>query len=67
SGGISGPSTFSGNFYDTETTLQTTGINATGLTTSQMKSSASFSGEGWDFTVTWGSDGTTNEGYMYLK
>ena len=67
SGGITGPSTFSGNFFDNETTLQTTGINATGLTTSQMKSSAFFSGEGWDFSVTWGSDGTTNEGYMYLK
>jgi len=66
-GGASGTNIFNTNFFDTETTAQTSGITATGLTTSQMKSSASFSGEGWDFTLIWASDGSTNEGYMYLK
>jgi len=36
---------------------QTSDINLSGYTT----------GEGWDFSVTWESDGNTNEGYMYLK
>ena len=66
-GGASGTNTFNANFFDTETTAQTSGTTATGLTTAQMKSSAFFTGEGWDFTTIWDSDGSTNDGYMYLK
>ena len=36
-----------------------------GLTTTQMKSTDSYSG--WDFTDTWGIDANKNDGFPYLK
>ncbi|MFO7619579.1 MAG: GLUG motif-containing protein [Thermoplasmata archaeon] len=44
----------SGNFWDKETSLQTsTGGTATGLTTAEMKTMATFTGAGWDFDTIW--------------
>jgi hypothetical protein len=37
----------------------------TGLSTAQMKDSVNYSG--WDFTAVWNIDGTTNDGYPFLR
>ncbi len=43
-----------GNFWDVQTSGQTsTGGNATGLPTAQMKTENTFTEEGWDFDDTW--------------
>jgi len=54
-------------FWDTETSGQTTdGGAATGKTTAQMKTRATFTDAGWNFTTIWNIDGVTNNGYPYL-
>jgi hypothetical protein len=51
---VGGVYEMAGNFWDTETSLQSTtaGI-ATGLPTAQMKMQATFTGAGWDFANIW--------------
>ncbi|MDO8466312.1 MAG: GLUG motif-containing protein [Gallionella sp.] len=54
-----GGGTITSSYWDTQTSGQATSTGGTGLTTSQMKQQASFSG--WDFTNTWRID----EGVSY--
>ncbi|HRS42496.1 MAG TPA: GLUG motif-containing protein [Candidatus Diapherotrites archaeon] len=54
------------NFYDTETSLQTsTAGNALGKTTEEMKQQQTY--VGWDFTNVWAIDPNKNNGYPYFK
>ncbi|OHV98798.1 hypothetical protein AKG95_06305, partial [Janthinobacterium lividum] len=54
-GGLAGASTGSatGNFWDTVTSGQATSAAGTGLTTTQMKSPASYTSAAWDQANTW--------------
>ncbi|WP_454775913.1 YDG domain-containing protein [Janthinobacterium tructae] len=54
-GGLAGASTGSatGNFWDTVTSGQATSAAGTGLTTTQMKSPASYTAAAWDQANTW--------------
>ena len=65
------PSTFVSNYFDNEVSGQSSSIGATGKTTSQMKTKATFlAGTGqeiWDFTNVWAISSTYNNGYPYLK
>jgi len=45
-------------FFDTETSGQLTDDPATGKTTAEMKTAATFTGAGWDFTLVWQIIGT---------
>ena len=58
-------SIFSNNFFDTEATVQDSSYGAIGKTTSEMKQQATFTD--WDFENIWNIDGTTNEGYPFLR
>ena len=64
--GSSSYTTISGSFFDQTTSLQTTGYGATGETTSQMKTAATFTAAGWDKNI-WYVDPEVNNGYPYLK
>ena len=60
--------TFSGNFYDSQTSKQTTGTGATARTTAQMKTESTFTN--WDFTPTtgvWNIQSGTYISYPYLQ
>ena len=63
--------TISLNFWDMETSLQSTsrGGDATGKTTAEMKTQSTFTDAGWDFSTTpiWKIDGINNGGYPYLS
>jgi hypothetical protein len=54
------------NFWDKETSGQTTSTGATGKTTSEMKTQTTFTNAGWDFQNVWRMDGVTNNGYPFL-
>jgi len=59
--------TFTSNYWDTETSLQTSTGNtaiATGKTTDEMQTSSTF--VGWNFTTNWVLD-NNNDGYPYLS
>ena len=63
-GGFSGIPVSGNNYWDMNTSLQTTsGGGATGLTTEEMKDSNNFTG--WDFTTIWAIDAGTT--YPYLR
>jgi hypothetical protein len=47
------------------TIAQDNGITANGMTTTQMKTQATYAG--WDFTSTWNLDATKNNGYPVLR
>jgi hypothetical protein len=65
------------NYWDRQATLQTilgggnasiaqdNGITANGMTTTQMKTQATYTG--WDFTSTWSIDPSKNNGYPVLR
>ncbi len=59
------------NYWDTQASGQTVnedGIGtALGKTTSEMKTLSTFTGDNWDFSVIWGMDSGTNNGYPYLR
>ena len=55
------------NFWDIETSNQSTSSCATGETTAEMKTVSTFTDEGWDFEDVWAIDGITNDGYPALK
>jgi parallel beta-helix repeat protein len=60
----SGDEEVAGCFWDTDTSGQTFSDGGTGLTTAQMKTQATFTAAGWDFTsVWWMEEGVT---YPYL-
>ncbi len=56
-------------FYDQETSGQTGMIGDGGKTTAEMKTMATFTEAGWNFTSTgvWAMNGTTNNGYPFLR
>ena len=58
---------YSNNFWDTETSNQSTSACATGKTTVEMKIATTFTDAGWDFDNIWVMDGITNDGYPVLK
>ncbi len=51
-------------YWDKTTSGQTTSAAGTGYTNAEMKVQANFTG--FDFTLVWNIDGTTNDGYPYL-
>ena len=55
----------SGNGVATGNATQPAGM--TGKTTTEMKTQSTFTGAGWDFTDVWDMDGTTNDGYAFLR
>ena len=69
--------TCSANFFDSQTSGQTSGTGATDKTTAQMKIHTTFTGAGWDFEAEtangsndyWDMDysGTINNGYPFLS
>ena len=59
--------TYTSNFFDSETSLQSSGTGATGKTTLQMKTESTFTNASWDFVSVWNMDGTTNNGYAFLN
>jgi len=65
------PSIFLSNYYDTQVSGQSDTTGATGKTTAEMKTKATFTAgtgeEVWDFTNVWGISSTINNGYPYLK
>lgn len=63
SGGNAGVVEYS--YWDTGTSGQSSSAGGTGLTTSQMKVAANF--VGFDFTNIWDIDGSTNDGYPFLR
>jgi len=64
--GFSSNSITGNNYWDTQTSLQSTsGGGATGKTTSQMKTQGTFTD--WDFTNIWAINPTINNGYPYLR
>jgi len=54
-------------FWDTETSGKTSSQGGTGKTTTEMKTLATFTSAGWDFTDTWAMSTTFNAGYPYLQ
>ncbi|MBF0245355.1 MAG: hypothetical protein HQL31_08795 [Planctomycetes bacterium] len=58
--------TYTNNFFDKETSNQTTGTGAIAKTTAEMKTQNTF--ENWIFDAdNWGIDVNTNDGYPHLK
>ena len=69
-GGIAGfkySSTVSNSFWDTEVSGEPTSDGGTGKTTLEMKTGSTFTDAGWDFTHIWNIDGSTNNGYPFLR
>lgn len=70
--GESAGGTYSGNFWDKETSKATSagsGAGLVGKTTAQMKTKSTYSDAGWDFADIWGikTDGSVNNGYPVIK
>ena len=63
--GISGSS--SGNFFDSETSNQSSATGATAKTTSQMTTQSTFTAASWDFDSVWAINPAINDGYPYLQ
>ncbi len=55
--------TFTANFFDTGTSLQSTGTGATAKTTAEMKTNSTYAD--WDVNI-WNRDDAFNSGYPYL-
>jgi len=72
-GVVSGTYTYTNNFWDSESSNQSTATGATAKTTTQMKTQSTFTN--WDFIGEttngtndyWSIDGTTNSGYPFLS
>jgi hypothetical protein len=56
--------TFENNFFDRETSLQTSATGATSKTTADMKLQNTFTN--WQFSTIWNIDNAINSGYPYL-
>jgi len=61
--GYDGGCTYSNNYFDLGSN-QTTATGASGLSTENMKNSASYTN--WDFDYVWDTDVSINDGYPYL-
>ncbi|MCF8256018.1 MAG: T9SS type A sorting domain-containing protein [Flavobacteriales bacterium] len=65
----------SDNLFDSETTVQGSGVGATAKTTVEMKTLSTFTDSNWDFQCEevngteqiWGINGTDNSGYPFLS
>jgi hypothetical protein len=64
-----GSGTMTGNFWDTESSGQSTNSagGATGKTTAEMKTQSTFTSASWDFTTVWKIDISVNSGYPSLQ
>ena len=58
---------YTNNFFDKDASNQTTGTGATDKDTDDMKTESTFTDADWDFTYIWAIDGSTNDGYPYLR
>lgn len=58
--------TISDCFWDTETSGEATSDGGTGETTAQMKTQATFTDAGWDFSTIWEMSSVLNDGYPSL-
>lgn len=56
----------SNSFWDTGTSGLTSSAGGTGKTTVEMKTQATFTNAGWDFTNVWGINADENDGYPNL-
>ena len=73
-GATSGTPTHTANFYDSQTSAQSSGTGATAKTTAEMKTLSTFTSAGWDFLAEtangtnnyWGLDPNGNNGYPFL-
>ncbi len=59
--------TFPNNFWDMETTGQSSSVKGTGKTTEQMKDKTTFNDAAWDFQTDWNREESVNNGYPYLR
>ncbi|HEY9167840.1 MAG TPA: GLUG motif-containing protein, partial [Candidatus Kryptonia bacterium] len=66
-GSLDGGSTILGDFWDVQTSGQTTSAAGTGESTAAMKTESTFAGAGWDFSSTWVVNAGVNSGYPYLQ
>jgi hypothetical protein len=64
-----GNGTMTGNFWDTETSEQSTNSvgGATGKTSVEMKTQSTFTAASWDFTTIWKINVSINSGYPILQ
>lgn len=63
-----GAYSMSGNFWDFETSNQPASAGeATGVTTTVMKTQSNFTSAGWDFDHVWTMNDTINDGYPFLR
>ncbi|MBU1114002.1 MAG: hypothetical protein KKF21_16595, partial [Bacteroidetes bacterium] len=63
--GLDEGGTFTANFFDSETSSQSTGTGATAKTTALMKTNSTFVDAGWDINI-WNIDASWNSGYPYF-
>ncbi len=63
--GFGGAPSFTNNYFDSETSLQSTGTGAAAKTTAEMKTQSTF--EGWDFDESWFISLDENDGYPNLS
>lgn len=54
------------NFFDSDVSNQSTGVGATAKTTALMKTKATFTNAGWNFTTIWAMKSDYNNGYPNL-
>lgn len=70
-----GTQNYTANFFDTETSGQTSAVGATGQTTAAMQTMSTFTGAGWDFMEEttngtddyWGINSSDNDAYPFLR
>jgi hypothetical protein len=58
---------FENNFFDIQTTQQTSATGATGKSTAEMKNNTIFNNAGWDFTTIWNIQNGSYISYPYLQ
>jgi hypothetical protein len=63
--GTNNSGSYTANFFDQTTSLQTSGTGATAKTTAEMKTNTTFLSAGWDYTI-WNMGDGINAGYPYL-
>jgi hypothetical protein len=63
--GTNSGGTYTSNFFDNQTSSQTTGSGATAKTTVQMQTNTTFTDAGWDVAI-WNREDGVNDDYPYL-
>ncbi len=64
---IDGINVYVSNFFDTQTSQQTSGAGATAKTTVEMKTASTFTAADWEFAYIWQIISTVNNGYPSLS